>query len=1167
MKRLIASRRNDVRLGVMSDWLFDTATHQSVLVIGPTRRAADDFARSILRPDEGGRIGVIRLTLRQLARELATRALARAKKSAAGTLAAEALAARSAHLVQIEGRLQIFAAAAKTPGFASALADTLSELRAEGIEPSQLSALGPAGTDLVTLMKAYEAALDAHALADPAEIFDVATTVVEQQGHAFVARPILLLDVAPATRAEERLIRAMSDRSPSVLASALRDDNDGIARLEAALDVHVEYLEDAPLSQAPSRLERAQTRTFATRRNARRTVGAQPDTQPMGSHDDGDAVKDTLAGSLEGSIDSAIDDSLEFFAAGGESAEILEITRRILARARDGIAFDEIAILVRHPAIYEPLIEETLRRAEIPAFFTQGTRRPQTSGRALLALLACAGEHLSARRFAEYLSLGQVPPLDVEAKPKPRVVPWVASKDEIQLVFATALALEPEVPTTSDPGALESAGTLKAPLSWERLLVDAAVVGGRDRWVRRLRGLEEEFLAQIRALEGDDPTRACMKRDELVRLRNLEKFALPIIDVLAAMPKTATWGVWLDQLGALANMALRHPEPVHAVFAELRPMADVGPVALREVREVLTRRLKSERVPAEGQRFGRVFVGHLEEAAGRSFHTVFVPGLTEGLFPEKAFEDPLLLDRARIELAGPEFALRPRRVRRERRMLMLALGAAREKAVVSYPTVDMSQGKGRVPSFYALEILRSAEGRIPSLRVLEHRAQTSASNRPGWPAPRVAAEALDEADYDLSIIGALRDLSPDQIGGRGRYLIEGEGDEGQSPNDCLVRSLRARAQRWRHRFGEADGLWLTDRRSVHGQDQSQGQGQGQRQDQDQGQGQDQSSNNEGPALLPAALATRRPTERPYSATSLQNFAACPYRFLLYAMHGLRRREEFTTVESIDPLTRGSIYHDVQFDLFFALKAEGLLPVTEARLEPARAVLDKVAREVFARYRERLAPAIPQIFAREMRELHQDMNQALHVEAKRSPAWSPIHAELAFGLADELERRDPESRPEPIRVLDRFLVRGSVDLVEAHTESGHLRITDHKTGRLPNPAPRYVGGGQHLQPLLYGLAMEVRLGKPVESGRLSYGTERGQFDAIDVEINDTSRASLAKVLEAIDGAIERGHLPAAPQTGACRYCDFRPVCGTHEEQRVARKDVNELATIEAVRALR
>src|SRR5439155_1476584 len=58
---------------------------------------------------------------------------------------------------------------------------------------------------------------------------------------------------------------------------------------------------------------------------------------------------------------------------------------------------------------YRPHLEEAFRRASIPAFFARGTARPDPAGRALLALLACKTERLSARRFAEYVSLAQVP--------------------------------------------------------------------------------------------------------------------------------------------------------------------------------------------------------------------------------------------------------------------------------------------------------------------------------------------------------------------------------------------------------------------------------------------------------------------------------------------------------------------------------------------------------------------------------------------------------------------------------------------------------------------------------------------------------------------------------------------------------------------------------------
>jgi hypothetical protein len=90
-----------------------------------------------------------------------------------------------------------------------------------------------------------------------------------------------------------------------------------------------------------------------------------------------------------------------------------EIVRRF-AEARTRVPFYRMAIFLRAPSAYRAHLEEALRRAAIPAYFARGATRPDPAGRAFLALLACAAEGLSARRFAEYLSLAQVPDSEPE---------------------------------------------------------------------------------------------------------------------------------------------------------------------------------------------------------------------------------------------------------------------------------------------------------------------------------------------------------------------------------------------------------------------------------------------------------------------------------------------------------------------------------------------------------------------------------------------------------------------------------------------------------------------------------------------------------------------------------------------------------------------------------
>src|SRR2546425_1282077 len=336
-------------------------------------------------------------------------------------------------------------------------------------------------------------------------------------------------------------------------------------------------------------------------------------------------------------------DDVLLLSAPGESRECVEIARLVRREAERGIPFDRMAVLLRAPGQYRPLLEEAFARAGIPAHFASGTQQPNPAGRAFLALLACAADGLSARRFAEYLSLGEVPQAVSGAPPDapPSGDRWVPPDSELTARPAAepAPAAEPGPPADLDAPVV--AGALRAPWRWEQLLIDAAVIGGRQRWKRRLDGLEAQLRATLAAFAEDEARAQRMER-ELADLAALREFALPLLDALAALPASASWAGWIDPLTALATRALREPARVLSLLAELAPMGPVGPVSLGEVRVVLGRRLTELSVPPSGKRHGKVFIAPVAAARGLSFDSVFVPGLAEKLFPQKVMEDPLL---------------------------------------------------------------------------------------------------------------------------------------------------------------------------------------------------------------------------------------------------------------------------------------------------------------------------------------------------------------------------------------------------------------------------------------------------------------------------------------------------------------------------------------------
>ena len=204
------------------------------------------------------------------------------------------------------------------------------------------------------------------------------------------------------------------------------------------------------------------------------------------------------------------------FSAPGEGREAVEIARRILQEAARGVPFDDIAVLLRAPQTYLGVLEHALDRAGIPAWFHRGTRRPDPAGRALLALLACADEELSARRFAEYVSLGQVPlneagDADVWSPPADDMLEAVLPPDD------RAEDRQPEEEARAQRSGArpirDVAGTLRAPWRWEDLIVEAAVIGGLDRWQRRLAGLEHEYDRRVREASSDDPDASRVEGD------------------------------------------------------------------------------------------------------------------------------------------------------------------------------------------------------------------------------------------------------------------------------------------------------------------------------------------------------------------------------------------------------------------------------------------------------------------------------------------------------------------------------------------------------------------------------------------------------------------------------------------------------------------------------
>src|SRR5262245_33291313 len=332
--RLLTALAARDRLNASEEFL-ETVSGQEVLIVSASRMAADELARRFCLKT-GGSLGLHRFSLGALAIEVASPRLSLSGKSVLDGIAVDALAARAVQECRSQSHLKWFVPVATAPGFFRALASTLTELRLNNIDVYVLGRAKPAGVDLALLISAYEQYLSDAGLADSAEIYRTAALVVSDGQHRFRGLPLLLLDLAPRSEVERDFISSLIKQAGPVYAvCGLRDEKS------------LSFFEQASNSKADERREPDSTALHQLREHVFSTSRSPA--------------------RLENEIDSTV----EFRSATDEARECVEIARSILFAAETGVPFDQMAVLLRNSEAYQPLLEDALRRAGIPGFFSR----------------------------------------------------------------------------------------------------------------------------------------------------------------------------------------------------------------------------------------------------------------------------------------------------------------------------------------------------------------------------------------------------------------------------------------------------------------------------------------------------------------------------------------------------------------------------------------------------------------------------------------------------------------------------------------------------------------------------------------------------------------------------------------------------------------------------
>jgi len=642
---------------------------------------------------------------------------------------------------------------------------------------------------------------------------------------------------------------------------------------------------------------------------------------------------------------------------------------------------------------------------------------------------------------------------------------------------------------------------------WDAVSRNAGVIRGLDGWRDRLdsyaRGRERRAK---RATHGGDAAEeeAAAYRAAAAQARGLAAFIGRFAADSAPPDDGASWadfGVWMQRLvdGYLDVGDGNRREQLVSVLERVSKLDDVdGPPPTFERFDAVVRE-QLEQVSGRGRPLGRgVFVAPLRLAVGTDFDAICLLGMTEGAFPPRDIDDPLLPDAVRRQVDPEETAL-PRRARRRamaRRRYLTALAAAPQRFLL-WPRSEVGTTREVGPARWYVEQAEALEGRpvqAGELRPPATRPWLEWLGAPEEQAGRLDKTRLgDQHDYDLRVV------SDWSAGGRpaGEVFLTSE------PGSPLGPALRLEAARYGTGWTRWDG--------------NLGTGAGTR--------------------VPAAVV---------SPTSLETWASCPFRYFLGHVLALEPVERPEEVVTISPLERGLLIH-AALDRFDATRRERGMDPAAPDGGARDLLLDVLLREFRAAERHGVTGK-PALWRVEMERIERLLLRFLDREARRTEetGQAPIAGELAFGF------RDSDAQAVELDLADGTSVRfsGRMDRLEATPDRLSATVVDYKTGsagdyRAIEDDP--VAGGRLLQLPIYALAAQQWLDAPA-TVRADYWfvSEREGFKTYGISL-DRAEGPARRAIAAIVEGIRGGVFPADPGERGwqghtnCTYCPFDRLC--------------------------
>lgn len=686
------------------------------------------------------------------------------------------------------------------------------------------------------------------------------------------------------------------------------------------------------------------------------------------------------------------------------------------------------------------------------------------------------------------------------------------------LEFLGNPALRSDIPT------LDSAAPSPVrpqPVRWERISKSAGMVTGWKRFKTQL----DTYIKTLRDQEDQE------------RRRGAAQAAADLRSVVARLAEAAenvkdlrSWSDYSNWLLHVLDAYLAAEEAEHGPLSVIRSQIEALRQLDRAELAVDAARFHQAAVHAVRravesggflERDG-AFLGNVNAARWLRFQAVFLTECAERIFPSLIQLDPILLDDER-ETLNRRFERKVLPIKRERaqeEQLLFALveQSAKRFLTISWARRTTTSGAPRLSSTFLRQSIRSEhEEGATERELVEHGLIRRLPARLAGAAPspehlaandwRAVETALDATDFALALLEAAPSAAPTVL----RTLWPDH-----------ARYQAARVGRNAPHFSEYDGL------------------------------------------VPPDALRRDPLSPSTSATGLEEYATCPYRYFLRRVLRVGAVAEPGEALEMTPLDRGDLVHTILerwITRWIEAGDAGQVdwPTYLRNEEP----LMQIAQEEFAAADLSGLAGLPATWDVVREEVLSDLRRLLELErARAEEGYRPVGVEIDFGdlavsLPDDTELR----------------FRGRIDRVDRGPEG--IVAIDYKTGAFRKRAEDYRDGSA-LQLPIYLLAAAREFGDDPRTARAEYwyATRKGDFARSGLGgATVLGDAVLADALASISTGVRAGRFFPHPGKGVggrrrpnCTFCDFASACATDVDQRFEAKAKYDQDTVRAFRTL-